>query len=247
MNLGSLRGVLLRIVGRFPALEKWRLSHRSFSQEGEDRLLARYFGGSGSGFYIDVGAHHPFIYSNTQIFYDNGWRGINIDALPGSMRPFARFRPRDINLEIAIGQTRSVSKFYVFNVPALNTFDEELARSRDNAPFKIERVIEIPLLPLAEILDEHLPAGTDIDFLSVDVEGWDLEVLKSNDWTRFRPKVVLAELFGSTIGEASSDPLFFYLASVGYEPLAKTINTWLFVDRTKLGSEFTFGRVTAPV
>ena len=245
VNLDSLRGLLLRIVGRFPALEKWRLSHRSFSQEGEDRLLARFFEGSAPGFYIDVGAHHPFIFSNTQIFYDSGWRGINIDALPGSMHSFARYRPRDVNLEIAIGQTRSVSKFYVFNVPALNTFDEELARSRDHAPFRIERVIEIPLLPLADVLGEHLPAGTDIDFLSVDVEGWDLEVLKSNDWTRFRPKVVLAELFGSTIGEASSDPLFFYLASVGYEPLAKTINTWLFVDRSKPGSEFTFDRITA--
>lgn len=245
MNLDSLRGLLLRIVGRFPALEKWRLSHRSFSQEGEDRLLARFFEGSAPGFYIDVGAHHPFIFSNTQIFYDSGWRGINIDALPGSMHSFARYRPRDVNLEIAIGQTRSVSKFYVFNVPALNTFDEELARSRDHAPFRIERVIEIPLLPLADVLGEHLPAGTDIDFLSVDVEGWDLEVLKSNDWTRFRPKVVLAELFGSTIDEASSDPLFVYLASVGYEPLAKTINTWLFVDRSKPDNGFSFDRFTA--
>ena len=98
---------------------------------------------------------------------------------------------------------------------------------------------------MADILGEHLPANTAIDFLSVDVEGWDLEVLKSNDWTRFRPRVVLAEQFGSSIGEASSDPLFVYLASVGYEPLAKTINTWLFVDRSKRDSEFTFDRITA--
>ncbi len=76
----------------------------SYSIEGEDRIVRSLFWEKrDTGFYVDVGAHHPFRFSNTYLFYTQGWRGINIDATPGSMRAFKKHRPRDINLEIGIG------------------------------------------------------------------------------------------------------------------------------------------------
>ena len=75
----------------------------SYSQNGEDRILHRIFENQKSGFYVDIGAHHPFRFSNTFLFYKMGWKGINVDAMPKSMEIFKRFRPRDINLELAVG------------------------------------------------------------------------------------------------------------------------------------------------
>ena len=82
-----------------------RFARRCYSQEGEDMILQRMFGQRREGFFVDVGAHHPFRYSNTYLFYKKGWRGINIDATPGSMREFEKYRPADINLEVAVSQT----------------------------------------------------------------------------------------------------------------------------------------------
>src|SRR5690554_6253894 len=92
-------------------LRRWRsirdrylrdFSRKSYSQEGEDILLEKLFEGKNDGFYVDVGAHHPRRFSNTYLLYRRGWRGINIDAMPGSMAEFRRLRGRDINLEIPI-------------------------------------------------------------------------------------------------------------------------------------------------
>jgi len=76
----------LRIV-----LDKYAL--KSYSQEGEDMILRRIFEDNETGFYVDVGAHHPARFSNTNYFYKRGWRGLNIDAMPGSMSKFKKYRP----------------------------------------------------------------------------------------------------------------------------------------------------------
>jgi hypothetical protein len=85
----------------FAIWDQW--SKHSWSQEGEDLILQRIFEGQTTGFYIDVGAHHPRRFSNTFSFYRLGWQGLNIDAMPGSMVAFEKDRPPDINLEIGIG------------------------------------------------------------------------------------------------------------------------------------------------
>jgi FkbM family methyltransferase len=213
-----------------------RCGHRSYSQEGEDRVLSsllfKLHGGMHvkTGFYVDVGAHHPYRFSNTCLFYRQGWRGINIDAMPGSMLAFAKQRPRDINLESGVGRKAETLKFFVFNEPALNTFDESLARARCNDVWRIEAIVDVPVLPLAEILNKHVPEGQRIDFFSVDVEGFDLEVLQSNDWQKYRPRVVLVETFGLSLADLASDPLTEFLHSLRYIEYSKSVNTTFFVD-----------------
>jgi FkbM family methyltransferase len=228
---------LLRVINKSRVNFSDRKGRHSYSQEGEDRvllsLLFKLHGGKhlNDGFYVDVGAHHPYRFSNTCLFYKQGWHGINIDAMPGSMSAFQKHRHRDINLESGVGQKAEKLKFFVFNEPALNTFDENLAKARCNDVWHITSTMDMAVLPLSEILKKNVPKGQKIDFFSIDVEGADLDVLQSNDWEEYRPLVVLAETFGLSFEDLALDPLAIYLHSLGYVVYSKTVNTSFFVDK----------------
>jgi FkbM family methyltransferase len=199
----------------------------SFSQEGEDLILKRMFEKQENGFYVDIGAHHPQRFSNTYYCYLKGWRGINIDAMPDSMKPFREIRPEDINIEAAISDSSEVLTFYIFNEPALNGFSKEISTSRDTiSRYQITDTKQIRTKTLSEVLDEHLPQDTKIDFLSIDVEGLDYQVLLSNDWSKYRPKVILVEeLFTVLESIPGESKTFVFLHELGYELFAKTVNT----------------------
>lgn len=201
-----------------------------WSQEGEDIILKRIFESKDKGFYIDVGAHHPFRFSNTYYFYRKGWRGINIDANAENILLFKKFRRRDINLNFAIGLNKGKRTYFMFNEPALNTFDENLARERDGfRNYRIIKTVELEVVPLSEVLDRYMPPGQEIDFMNVDVEGMDLEVLQSNDWTKYRPYVLLVEVIPAQSIESIFDhEIYKYLRNLDYELFAKTFNTCIF-------------------
>jgi len=204
-------------------------SLKSYSQEGEDMILRRLFEKQKTGFYVDVGAHHPKRFSNTFFFYKKGWSGINIDAMPNSMRLFDKIRPRDINLEVPISDKKQKLKYYMFNEPALNGFSKDLAEKRDGKDnYKIISERDMETSTLEKILEKNLPSGQEIDFMSIDVEGLDFQVLKSNNWKRFRPKFVLVEVLDSSIKEIANSKEYKYLAEFGYEIFAKTVNTVIF-------------------
>jgi FkbM family methyltransferase len=208
-----------------------RFARTCFAQEGEDMILRRAFGKRKHGFYVDVGAHHPFRFSNTYLLYKKGWRGINVDATPGSMRLFERYRAGDINLEAAVAEVDSSLVFYLFSDHALNTCD---ARQAEDAMREGARLIEqrrIDARPLKALLAQHLVGETTIDVMSVDVEGFDLQVLRSNDWTRYRPTLLLVERLGVRFPALLEDELYLYLKQQGYELYAKTVNTVFFRDR----------------
>jgi FkbM family methyltransferase len=142
---------------------------KSYSQEGEDMILYRIFEGQATGFYVDVGAHHPKRFSNTYFFYKKGWSGINIDATPGIMAKFKKNRRRDINLNVGVSSVPGELTLYIFK-PALNTFDAKLAKERsENTGYKIKRVTKVKTTTLESILSENLGSNK-IDFMSVDVE-----------------------------------------------------------------------------
>lgn len=198
-------------------------------------ILRRLFEGydnAGGGFYVDVGAHHPKRFSNTYCFYKQGWRGINIDAMPGSMKLFVRVRSRDINIECPVARERKELIYHVFNDPALNGFSFEISKSRESAYCQYKIVDRIPMMtrPLAEILTDYLPKNQSIDFMNIDVEGLDYEVVQSNDWDLFRPRIVLVELPESTFEGLKDDPVARFLKEKGYAIYAKCVNTILFRD-----------------
>lgn len=202
----------------------------SYSQEGEDLVLKRLFEGRKDGFYVDIGAHHPYRFSNTALFYENGWRGINIDPNPGTAIHFDRYRPRDVNLELAINNTSEPLDFYIFNEPALNTFDSEAAAEHiSSSKWELVHKISVQQKTLSEVLDRHLPQGVKIDFMTIDVEGIGYDVLTSNDWNKYLPDVVLIEVWGDqTLKSLLSMPESEFLSSYGYQLIAKTVNTAFF-------------------
>ena len=224
-----LKSVLRRFLSCF-TWDRWAV--RSWSQEGEDLILNRIFWAKRSGFYIDVGAHHPKRFSNTFLFYKRGWRGINIDAMPSSMVAFRKARSRDINLEIGVGEEEKELNYYVFNEPALNGFSQELSQERhaSDSSYFITEIIKLKVIPLSVLLDRYLPPGEKIDFMSVDVEGHDLQVLKSNDWSKYRPSYVLAENIGSSLHEIGQSETDLFMHDNGYVPFAKSVNTVFYRD-----------------
>jgi FkbM family methyltransferase len=195
----------------------------SLAQEGEDLILARIFESTPAGVYVDVGAHHPLRFSNTHLLYRSGWHGVNIDAAPGSMDAFRKLRPRDINLEIGVAATDEVRDFFIFNEPALNTFDAARAKTLERPPYRIEKVQPLRCAPLAKILEEH--DIRDIDLLTIDAEGFDFEVLKTVDWDRNRPRVVVTEQFSRDLAALLESDVHLYLAERGYHLVAKTFNS----------------------
>lgn len=203
---------------------------RSWSQEGEDQILRRLFEQQSTGFYVDVGAHHPKRFSNTYLFYRRGWSGINIDAMPGSMQSFRAIRPRDINLELGVGLDAGEKEYYIFNEPALNGFSKQLSMERESSYgiYKIIDVKKIKVEPLERILDSNLKYGQIIDFLSVDVEGLDFEVLKSNNWCKYRPQYVLVEILRSSLQDVVQNEISRFMLGHGYEVYAKCVNTVFF-------------------
>lgn len=199
----------------------------SYAQEGEDRILSRVIDLSKKGFYVDVGAHSPSRCSNTYYFYKKNWNGINIDAMPGSMRLFNWTRRRDINLEIAIGESNTELIYYMFKERLFNTFDKNLADERIER-FKSYNTIKIPVLRLEEVLDTYLPRDQEIDFLSVDVEGLDLQVLRSNNWNKYRPKYLIVEILHNNFDEILKSESYQYLLEKDYDIFAKSTFSVIF-------------------
>ena len=201
-----------------------RFLNTSFSQEGEDLILSQLFYGKVNGFYVDVGAHHPLQYSNTYRFYLNGWRGINIDAMPGSMDGFNKIRPEDVNLEIAVSNKDQVLTYYMFDAAGTNTFSERHAEEMLKLGGTLLATRNIKTIKLQDILAERLAKGQQIDFISLDVEGLELDVLISNDWTSFRPTVVLVE----SLELVNKDVLVSFMNQHQYYLVAHTTNNLYF-------------------
>jgi FkbM family methyltransferase len=188
----------------------------SFSQFGEDRVLEQIFAEQADGFYVDVGAYAPVHISNTYLLYRRGWRGINLEPDPAALVEIRRQRPRDINLPFAISDVDDTVEFF-----SKGSFSG-IADARHEWGSDGER-IKVQSRPLSSVLDDHLPPGQRIDLLDVDCEGHDLAVLQSNDWNRYRPKVILAEWH-------QDNDVQKYVEDLGYHLQARMRVTGVFVE-----------------
>lgn len=193
----------------------------SFSSAGEDMMLRHILGSDKmKGFYVDVGAFHPTLFSNTYFFYLNGWRGINIEVRPGSKRLFDKVRPRDINLEVGVSRERGEMTYYFVGEDSpMNSLSPNFLRQIQMLQHVSSEML-VPTLPLSDILERHLPTGQSIDFLNVDVEGHDFEVLESNDWQRFRPKLIVVE---DEALDPSQSQIVRMMKDRGYEVCAQNV------------------------
>lgn len=201
--------------------------HVHWGQSGEDAVLIRLFRNRRDGFYVDIGAHHPRKMSNTYLLHRHfGWSGINVDASTAAIAAFKAERPRDVNLLALVGAGDETVTFTEYRGNAArNTADPERIEMFKGKALKVKARTVMTPRPLASILDEHA-GGRRIDLLTVDIEGFDLQALQTNDWDRYRPEVICVEDFDAVTGgpTAISD----YLGSVEFTRVSHCFDTSIY-------------------
>lgn len=220
MQIRSKLFSLLPPQWRYSILSLWAMTKAtniSYSQNGEDIILAALFRKRVKGFYVDIGAHHPKRYSNTHKLYKRGWRGINIDANPTSIIFFRYFRRRDTNLCLGVGLNNGTLEYHQFSEPAVNTFSTNDAEKQKQKKWNTYLGSKkIPVKTINNILGDYLPPNTAIDFLNIDIEGLDFEVLKSLDWTKYRPNIVVIEDHQFDADQPINSEIYNFLTNEGY-------------------------------
>jgi FkbM family methyltransferase len=201
--------------------------HLMFSQFGEDGVLWPMLRNVKGGFYVDIGAHHPFRLSNTALLHNyNGWSGINVDADQRYIDEFNRVRPNDVNICCGVGGEPGKATMAIFADGAVNSFDaKEIEKAQANGARTVAEMREMQIRTLADILDTHLPAGKTIDLLNIDAEGWDTSILQSNNWTRYRPALILVEDHTMTLTDVERSASYRLLRSHGYALFSQTAAT----------------------
>lgn len=167
----------------------------SYAQNREDIILSGFFKNTKKGFYVDVGANDPEKDSVTKFFYDRGWHGINIEPIRSYHDKLQQQRPRDLNLNIGIAEDETTLNFREYSRgKGLSTFSKEMIDDYEAASRTVtNKYIDYPVqvYPLKKIFKDYKIQK--INFLKVDVEGFEYGVLKSNDWTKYRPQVLCIE------------------------------------------------------
>jgi FkbM family methyltransferase len=176
-------------------MSDYRISN---SQNREDIILSGFFKDVEQGFYVDVGANHPDILSITKYFYDRGWSGINIEPNAHLYKLIKKQRQRDINLNI--GAADKPGELVLREYPGgdgLSTFSKETQAQyqKDESVYKKNTLdyedYKVSVKPLKQIFEEHKVAT--INFMNIDVEGFEYNVIKGNDWSKYRPQVICVE------------------------------------------------------
>jgi FkbM family methyltransferase len=211
-----------------------RFAQPSYAIAGEDRVIEYLLAEQratrdGSGFYVDVGCNEPAAYSNTFALYRRGWRGVTVDANPEMVARHRSVRPRDVSVCAVVSDETREMTFTEFEPSVLSSVDEAHVRAWSQKRRVVRRRVVAPRT-LTSILDEA-GAPARFDLLCVDAEGHDLNVLRSLDFERFRPRLVVAEVREFVPAEAKGHPIPAFLAAHGYELAAYVGGNAFFVDR----------------
>ncbi len=182
-----------------------RGTFRSYSQFGEDAIVAPLFRNKTDGVYVDIGAYHPHLYSNTFAFYRRGWRGVVVDPNASLAMLYRVFRPRDTFVHAGVGAS-ATKTYHQYADGAYNGFEDR------QVPSRLVRTYDVPILPLADIVRQNKLSR--IDLLSIDTEGMEEEVLGSYDWS-VEPTVIVIE-------SERGSPAAHLLESRGYALVAQT-------------------------
>jgi hypothetical protein len=207
-----------------------------YSQTGEDELILKYLP-EAIGSFVDVGAGQPVRGSNTYYFYKQGWSGTLIDPVGFNLRLTKLFRRRDKFIQNIVSSKNTPVKFFEFYPAEYSTIEKNVAESLVNRGIKLKSEIDLKPITLASLNLSCEP--TDATLLSVDVEGHDLEVIQSNNWSNFKPRVIcIEENFQGN--KQSGTKISNYLVAYGYKFVESTDISSIYVHSDYLGKLTTF-------
>jgi hypothetical protein len=192
--IDPMRNLLRKIL--FKIDHSFKYKKNSYAQYGEDILiysLFKEFLKIDKPSYLDIGAHHPYHLSNSALLYKLGSRGVNIEANPSLIQAFHKFRPGDKNINIGISPlVNETLPFYIMYQPELNTFIKDQAEELEGNGYPIKEIINIPCYNLEYIIQNYCD-GIFPDFLSLDVEGFDVSVIENYGFRSSKPKIICVE------------------------------------------------------
>jgi FkbM family methyltransferase len=228
MGTGAMT-ILLRILMKYLNL--------SFSQCGEDLIIDHILWALkiSQPTYFDIGAHHPTRFNNTYRFYLKGSKGVCVEPDPDLFQSLKKKRKRDICLNCGVGRLKiSDAEFFVMSSRTLSTFSrEEAYRYQGYGNQKILKIIQVPVMPINDILHRNY-AGCP-NFVSLDVEGMELDVLNSFDFSSYRPEVFCIETvtYAEDNTERKLSEIIDLMTGKGYLLYADTYINSIFVDSGK--------------
>lgn len=213
--------------------------NKSYSQCGEDRIIDFLFMWLGINEirYLDIGAHHPSWLSNTYYFYKKGHNGVLIEPDQYNFKKLIKSRPRDMVLNIAIGDNNEGElNFYIMKNRSLNTFDKDQVKDlENNANEFLDKVEKIRMCGINELAEKYFSKTNKPNFVSLDVEGMDLSILKSWDFEEFHPAVLCVETltYSKNNDERKISEIIDFLKTKRYKVYADTyINTIFVCEKT---------------
>ena len=199
---------------------------------GEDLFIQDYFKNKPKGYYIDVGCYHPLDGNNTQLLYKNGWSGINFDINYYSVKLFDFLRKRDLNIHSGISQKKSMlTMYYRKEINMLNTLDEKIAKIHFRNGYK-KRNVQVNNLDF--FISKNFKKQKKIDFLNIDVEGAELNVLKSLNFKNYKPQLICIEIHNSknmydtNYDYLKSNNIYKYLVNKKYKIVWKNKYSFIF-------------------
>ena len=202
------------------------------SQDGEELFLIERFISEkkkNAGFYVDVGAYHPIRFSNTLWAYKEGWKGINIEPNYESYKLFEQMRSNDININVGISDKESELEYYQFYEGGINTFDEERAEYLIRLGYEIKGINKVLVVTLQSILDKY--DVTHIDFLDIDVEEHEKEVINGIDFNKVDIDYILVEQLSMDLETVVSSEIAHILKKYGFCAICKFDRTVIYEKR----------------
>jgi FkbM family methyltransferase len=220
----GFRKSIYRIFSELLILFYYRIISHSLSQRGEDILMNKYFFNKKRGFYIDIGANDPWEFSNTGYFYKKGWRGITVEPNVNLWKKLKDKRPNDIHINGLIEKRKGKATFYAFDPHTLSTTSPSVMKSYREQGYKLVSANKIQAYTLVDIFS-MIPRNQQVDILSIDTEGNELTILKSNNWSIYRPNVICIETQNHDITEKFETHNIIieqFLYTKGYKKIAST-------------------------
>ncbi len=205
----------------------------SYGASGEDIFINKFFNNLKNGFFVDVGALHPVNGSLTYLLNLRGWKGINIDMIRENLTLFDIFRNKDINLDTAISSSTGLINAYLFEKGSgINTNSPKLAKFWKTKLKKNYEVRKVKANTLNNILQKY-KISKNFEFLNIDVEGHELEVLKGLNLKKFRPKLIAIEIHVIRTKDIFVTKVYKHLTKANYELISQYNQTSFFSPKIK--------------